>query len=53
MFVLSLQTGLNVKEGFRLLMDRVSEMQPVKFRDSTAIPKLHHTDDNTKKCVIS
>ena len=49
-----LQTGLNVSAGFQTLMDRISELQPSKFRDSTTIPKLHvcETEDK-KKCVIS
>ena len=50
----SLQTGLNVTESFRLLMDRISELRPEKFKDSIAIPKLVQTNSShNKKCIVS
>ena len=48
-----MQTGLNVTESFRLLMDRISELRPAKFRDSIAIPKLETNVTHKKKCIIS
>lgn len=52
-----MQTGLNVSECFRLLMDRVNLLKPGKFKDSI-IPEEsedydHEPDQAEKKCTIS
>nr|ABD65422.1 Rap1-like [Suberites domuncula] len=49
----SAKTGLNVTESFRLLLDRISELRPSKFKDSIlALPDEHHLNDRNK-CVVS
>lgn len=48
----SAKTGLNVTESFRLLVDRVSELRPSKFRDSVLTLPME-TRDDSKKCTIS
>lgn len=48
----SAKTGLNVTESFRLLLDRISELRPVKFKDSILTLPME-TNDDSKKCVIS
>ena len=48
----SAKTGLNVTESFRLLLDRISELRPTKFKDSIlSLPM--ETNDDSKKCTIS
>lgn len=51
----SAKTGLNVVESFRLLLDRVSDIKPTKFKDSILmLPEVIETKKNDKKtCVIS
>ena len=51
-----MQTGLNVSECFRLLMDRVNLLKPDKFKGSI-IPEESEDyvpeDQSEKKCIIS
>lgn len=50
-----MQTGLNVSECFRLLMDRVNLLKPGKFKESI-IPEESEDyvpDQGEKKCIIS
>lgn len=50
----SAKTGLNVTESFRLLLDRVAELKPLKFKDSILCPTVQHTPNREKhNCVIS
>lgn len=50
----SAKTGLNVVESFRLLVDRVSELTPHKFKDSIlTIPEVTNKKDEKRRCVIS
>ncbi len=49
----SAKTGLNVTESFRLLLDRVAELKPIKFKSSIFCPVNPHNDRQKHKCNIS
>lgn len=53
----SAKTGLNVTESFRLLLDRIAELKPRKFKNSVLNPTPVHVQRNTSKkkrnCSIS
>lgn len=55
----SAKTGLNVTESFRLLLDRIAELKPLKFQDSAihnpfSVTQSHVQDTKQKhNCVIS
>lgn len=58
----SAKTGLNVTESFRLLLDRVAELKPLKFKNSvlhpfstrqTQTPQHNKVKTHHKNCTIS
>ena len=49
----SAKTGLNVTESFRLLMDRVVELRPGRFRESIMKPTVNLPRKESKHCTIS
>ena len=50
----SAKTGLNVTESFRLLLDRVAELEPSKFTDSRLFTPAEDSTSKQKKsrCVL-
>ena len=49
----SAKTGLNVNESFRLLLDRVAELRPIKFTDCTILPPEEPENSHRRRCCIS
>jgi len=49
----SAKTGLNVTESFRLLLDRVAELSPTKFKDCIILPPEPSQQNHRRRCVIS
>lgn len=49
----SAKTGLNVNESFRLLLDRIAEINPIKFKNSILCPVSDSNAEQKKKCTIS
>lgn len=50
----SAKTGLNVTESFRLLLDRIAELKPLKFKNSVLTPiSVHDQSKKKHRCSVS